>query len=297
MATLASARVRRRVLPYTFVIPVTALLLLVNFYPILYSLYLSLSTWTAESFAAGPQLAGLVNYQTLLGADRLRGSAGFMVFYAVSSIALEFVLGTTVALLLDSRLPARSVVRSLVIVPLGMAPLVVAYIWRYMFDAEFGWLNYFLGFVGVKPLVWLSTLPWAKVSIVLVDVWHATPFVAIVLLAGLQAIPDEYVEAARIDGSSRWQIFARITLPLLRPALLVALVVRLTDAVRMFDLSYAVTGGGPYASTETLSFYAFSVAFQQFNLPLASAVSWFIFALNLTITLVLVRVLYVKVEV
>ncbi len=297
MATLLSARAQRRALPYTFVIPITVLLVLVNFYPIVYSLYLSLSTWGVDNFLAGPQFAGLVNYQALLTANRLWGSVGFMVFYIASSLSLEFVLGTAIALLLDSYLPARGLVRSAVILPLGMAPLIVAYIWRYLFDADFGWVNYFLGLVRIEPIVWLSTLPWARIAIVLVDVWNATPFVAVVLLAGLQAIPDEYWEAARIDGSGVWQVFWSITFPLLRPALLVAIVVRLTDAVRMFDLSYAVTNGGPYASTETLSYYAFTVAFQQFNLPLAAAVSWFIFAVNLTITLVCIRLLYVKVEV
>lgn len=292
-----TARTRRKALPYTFVLPLSAILLLVNFYPILYSLRLSLSNWPAEKFAEGPTFAGLVNYQRLLGADRLWGSVGFMLFYVVSSVVLVFLIGTIVALLLDSALPARGVIRSAVVLPIAMAPLVIALVWRQLYDVDFGVVNYALSLVGIPKIVWLSTLPWARIAIVIVEVWHSVPFVSLVLLAGLQAIPNEYVEAARIDGASRWQIFWRITLPLLRPAILVAAVVLTTNAVRMFDLSYALTSGGPIASTETLAFYAYTQAFQAFNLPLAAAVSWFVFALNLIITLVYVKVLYVKVEV
>jgi len=295
VANLALAR--RKALPYTFVLPLSLVLLIVNFYPILYSLRLSLSRWPIERFMEGPSFAGLVNYQKLLESERMWSSVSFMLFYVISFVSIVFVLGMVVALLLDSRLPARGLIRSIVVLPIAMAPLVIALTWRALLDSDFGLVNYLLGGLGVPKIAWISTLPWARIAIVIVDVWHGIPFVAIVMLAGLQAIPDEYYEAARIDGGSRWQLFWRISLPLLRPAVLVAAVVLTTNAVRMFDLSYALTSGGPQASTETFAFFAFVQAFQAFNLPLAAAVSWFIFALNLVITLVFVRVLYVKVEV
>jgi multiple sugar transport system permease protein len=291
------ARLRRKALPYSFVVPLSAVLLLVNFYPLLYSLRLSLSVWPMEKFAEGPTFVGLVNYQKVFENERMWSSLSFMLFYVVSSVCLVFVLGMMVALLLDTNLPARGVIRSVVVLPIAMAPLIIALTWRHLLDSDFGVVNFLLSFFGVPSIVWLSTLPWAKISIVIVDVWHQVPFVAIVLLAGLQAIPDEYQEAARIDGAGRQQVFWRITLPLLRPAILVAAVVLTTNAVRMFDLSYALTLGGPAASTETLTFFAFVQAFQAFNLPMASAISWVVFAINLTITLVYVKVLFVKVEV
>jgi multiple sugar transport system permease protein len=290
------AALRRKALPYAFIAPLGVLLLVVNLYPIFYSLYLSLSVWSADRFMDGPQLAGLVNYGKLLHTDRLWSSIGFMVFYIVGSITLEFVLGTIVAVLLDSRMPARGLIRSIVVLPLALAPLAVALTWRNLFDVDFGLINWVLGTTGPRAIVWLSTLPWARIAIVIVDVWIRAPFVAIVLLAGLQAIPDDYTEAARIDGGSAWQVFWRITIPLLRPSILVAAVFLTTDAVRMFDLSYAITNGGPFASTETLSFYAFMAAFQYMELPLAAAISWFVFGLNLIITLVFFRTLWVKVE-
>lgn len=295
MANVALAR--RRALPYTFVLPLSLMLLFVNFYPILYSLRLSLSVWPIERFLEGPTFAGLVNYQKLIGAERMWSSVYFMLFYVGTFVPTVFVIGLAVALLLDSRLPARGVIRSVVVLPLAMAPLVIALTWRALLDADFGLVNYLMGQVGVPKIAWVSTLPWARIAIVIVDIWHGIPFVSIVMLAGLQAIPDQYYEAARIDGGNRAQLFWHISLPLLRPAVLVAGVVLTTNAVRMFDLSYALTLGGPQASTETFAFFAFVQAFQAFNLPLAAAVSWFIFALNLIITLVFVRVLYVKVEV
>jgi multiple sugar transport system permease protein len=199
--------------------------------------------------------------------------------------------------LLDSRLQLRGVFRSLIILPMAMAPLAVGLTWNYLLSQNYGLLNYFLQLVGIKPIAWLSTLPWARISLVIVEVWQHTPFFAIVLLAGLQAIPDEYSEAAHIDGAGAWQVFWRITLPLLRPALMVALVIRTTNAVRMFDHTYALTGGGPYATTETFSFLAYVEAFQLHNVPYAAAISWLVFVLNLAITLFFIRVLYAKVEV
>jgi multiple sugar transport system permease protein len=291
------ALVRRKAVPYAFIAPLGILLLVVNLYPILYSLYLSLSVWPIDRFLEGPHLAGLVNYSKLLHTDRMWGSVSFMIFYVVGSISLEFLIGMIVALLLDSRLIARGLVRSIVVLPLAVAPLAVALTWRNLFDVDYGLINWVLGTTGPRAIIWLSTLPWARIAIVIVDVWIRAPFVAIVLLAGLQAIPDDYTEAARIDGGSAWQIFWRITFPLLRPSILVLAVFLTTDAVRMFDLSYAITNGGPYATTETLSFYSFMAAFQYMELPLAAAISWFVFGLNLLITVIFFRILWIRVEV
>jgi len=292
-----SARLRRKALPYAFVTPLAVLLALVNFYPILFSLQLSLSVWLMERLLEGPTFAGLINFQRMVGDARLWDSTRFMVFFVVASILLEFVLGTAGALLLNSRLRARGLIRSIVILPIAMAPLVAGLVWRYLLNHDYGLTNFLLGAAGLPSVGWLSTLPWAQLSIVIVEVWQHAPFVAVVLLAGLQAIPDEYYEAARIDGASPWRAFWTITLPLLRPALLVAAVIRTTNAVRMFDLSFTLTGGGPFRSTETFSFLAYMEAFTNFQLPYAAALSWLVFVLNLAITLVFVRVLYTRVEV
>ncbi len=294
---LASPRLRRQLLPYLFIAPVAATLLLVNFYPMFYSLRLSLSTWPIDKLLDGPTFSGLGNFQRMFRDHRLVEATGFMVFYVISAVLCESVIGMVVALILNSRLPARGLIRSLIILPMAVAPLVASIVWRYLLNSDYGTVNYGLSLFGVKRIGWLSTLPWARISIVIVEVWQYVPFVSLILLAGLQAVPDEYLEAARIDGASARQAFFRITLPLLRPAILVALVIRTTNAVRMFDTSFALTGGGPFGSTETFSLVAYTNAFQGFDLPYAAATSWLIFALNLAITLVFVRVLLVRVEV
>jgi multiple sugar transport system permease protein len=292
-----SMRSRRYVVPYAFVFPIVVLLTLVNLYPMLYSVYLSLCSWPMDKFLADPTFAGLVNFEHMFEDQRLWNSISFMVFYVVGAMVCELVLGLIVALLLDRPMHGRGIFRSLIIAPMAMAPLVVGICWSYLFNYDFGLINYSLTTVGLKSVVWLSAMPWARISLVIVEVWQHTPFFVIVLLAGLQAIPPEYDEAARIDGGGPWSIFWHITLPLLRPALLVALVVRTTNAVRMFDQAYALTGGGPATNTETFSLLAYLEAFQLHNVPYAAAISWFIFVLNLAITLLFIRVLYTKVEV
>ena len=297
MVNINVTRLQRKALPYIFVLPVVLLLLLVNFYPMLYSFRLSLSVWPPEKLLSDPEFAGLVNIQRMFTDARLWNSAKFTFLYTVIAISLEFILGIIVAVNLDSSIKARGFVRSVVIMPIAMAPLVAAVMWGYMLNGEYGLINYLLSVVGIKPVPWLSANPWALISVVIVDLWQHTPFVAIVLLAGLQAIPDHYAEAAHVDGASKWQVFWSITLPLLRPALLVAGVIRTTNAVRMFDLSYALTAGGPFQSTETFSYLAYEYAFRTFEVPYAAAISWLVFLLNLIISVGIVRVLYAKIEV
>ena len=291
---LTSARLRRRVLPYGFVAPAVLLLLAVNFYPMLFSLQLSLSTWPPERLLQGPVFAGLLNVQKMLSDARLWSSARFTFAYASAAVLLELVLGVATAVLLDARFHGRTLLRSLVVLPLAMAPIVVGVMWAYVLNTDYGLMNYLLRQIGGPAIAWRSTMPWAGVSIVLADLWQYTPFVAVIALAGLQAIPEHYAEAARIDGASGWQVFWRITLPLLRPVLLVAAVLRTTNAVRMFDLSYTITGGGPVQATETFSFLAYAQAFGANDLPYAAAISWLVFLLNLAITLVLVRALMAR---
>src|SRR4051812_7936988 len=190
------ARMRRKALPYTFVLPLSAVLLLVNFYPLLYSIRLSLSVWPMDKFMEGPTFAGLVNYERVFQSERMWSSISFMAFYVVTSVVAVFIFGMVVALLLDTNLPARGLIRSVIVLPIAMAPLIIALTWRHLLDADFGVVNFFLGLFGIRSIPWLSTLPWAKIAIVIVDVWHHVPFVGIVLLAGLQSIPEEYREAA-----------------------------------------------------------------------------------------------------
>lgn len=286
-----SFRTRRALVAYRFVVPLAIVLLLVNFYPMLYSLFLSVSKWDPNNLLQGPTLNGLANFEKLFRDPRLWGSMRFMLIYVLSSLALEVVIGMGIALLLNSPLRARGFFRSVIILPMAISPLVAGLTWRSMLNHDYGVVNYSLSLVGVEPLSWLSSPLWSHVSIILVSLWQNMPFVALVLLAGLQAIPTELIEAARIDGATPFQVFRNVTIPLLRPTLLVAVVIRATNLVRMFDLSYVLTGGGPFRSTETFSFVAYMEAFSNFQIPYAAAVSWFIFLLNAAITIVMLVLL------
>lgn len=283
---------RRAVLPYVFVSPLVLLLLLINVVPVFYSLYLSLSHWPLERIRELPTFAGLANYQRMFEDSRLMGSAKFTALFTFASVPIEISLGLILALLLDGRFPGRAIVRALFVLPLAMAPLVTGLVWRYLFSREYGLVNYLLSFMQIAPVSWLSATPWAQISIIITEVWLQMPFASLVFLAGLQAIPNELVETARLDGAGRIAILRHITLPLLRPALLVVGLITSTNAVRSFELSYALTSGGPFQSTETFSFLAYQVGFRFFDLPYAAAISWTILAINLAISLLFMRLMY-----
>ena len=289
-------RLRSHLMAYAFVAPGLILLIVTVLYPLVDSFSLSFSYWPISEFTRPRQFFGLANYLKILDDAAALNSLLVTAEFAIVSVTTQMVVGLGVGLLLNTPLRARNLLRSLSILPLVMAPLVVGLTWRYMFNAEYGLVNYLVGFVGLQPLAWLASTPWALISIIVADSWRATPFVSLVVLAGLQAIPDELYEASEIDGANVWQLFRHITLPMLRPALLVALVVRTTDAMNMFDKPYIMTQGGPFRTTETLAFYVFEVGFRFYDLTYAAALSWIIFALVLVISLLYVRLLLVRVD-
>src|SRR5690606_21761483 len=177
-------------------------------------------------------------------------TTGTFMFFA---IVLEFVLGMGLALLLDQNLKGQRLFRSLILLPMMCTNVVIGLTWRLMYNYEYGVVNYFLNMVGIDSVAWVSDISVVMLSVILVYVWNTTSFVALLLLAGLQALPEEPFEAARIDGASAWQRFVHLTLPLLRPAILVALLWRVIDTFRIFDVIYLLTAGGPARKTETVS--------------------------------------------
>jgi multiple sugar transport system permease protein len=219
--------------------------------------------WTLGNFArlAGDRFFGIALAQTLI--------------YAGGALVAEFVLGLVLALLLDSQIRARNLFRALLLTPIMLPPVVVGVIWRLMFNPSFGVINGTLASLGIDTsrLTWLASPKLALVSVILVDVWQWTPFMFLIMLAGLQAIPQEPYEAAMIDGASAWQMFRHITLPLLKPAILVALLLRTIDLLRIFDQVFILTQGGPGFATETVSLYIYKTAFRFFDLGYAAALS------------------------
>lgn len=200
------------------------------------------------------RFVGLANYGFLLRDGRFWTAVGNTAYFSVVSVAVELVLGLSFALLLDARFRGRGLARAAVLVPWAIPTVVSARLFGWLFNPDFGLLTRAF---PLHDATWLGTPGWAMHAAILVDVWKTTPFVALMLLAGLQGLPRDVLQAARVDGASRWTIFWRVTLPLLRPTLVVTLLFRALDAVRVFDAVYVLTEGGPANTTETLSIYAY----------------------------------------
>lgn len=267
-----------------FVAPALVLLCLVTLYPVLYVIYLSLHR-NLLIFRIS-RFIGLDNYRFLLQDDRFWNALGNTVYFTGVSVALELLLGLSVALLLNRSFRFKGFVIALVLIPWAMPTVVSARIWEWMYNTDLGILNYLLGL----KINWLGSPVWALNAAVFMDVWKTTPFVIILLAAGLKTIPAELYGAARIDGAGGWQIFRRIMLPLLKPVVLVVLLFRTLDAFRVFDAVYVLTGGGPANTTETLSIYAYKVLFQTLQFGYGSTISIVVF-----LCVGLISVFYIKV--
>ncbi|HEY3103725.1 MAG TPA: sugar ABC transporter permease [Pyrinomonadaceae bacterium] len=213
--------------------------------------------------------------------------------YAAIALTIEFLLGLGLALLLDSQIRARNIFRVLLLVPLMLAPVVVGVIWRLMLNSNFGAVNATLKSFGVNTdlLTWTASPKLAMASVIIADVWQWTPFMFLILLAGLQAIPQEPYEAALVDGSSPWQTFRHVTLPLLKPAILIALLLRTMDLLRVFDHIFILTEGGPGFATETVSLYIYRTAFRFSNFGYAAAMSFVLLLITNIISLAYIRML------
>jgi trehalose/maltose transport system permease protein len=224
--------------------------------------------------------AGLGNYRFLAMDPRFWNSLANTVYFTVVSVVLEIALGLAIALLLDRPFPGRGGMRAVLLVPWAIPTVVSARMWEWLYNGEFGLLNYVLRASGIspEPVNWLGNPHWAIHAAILMDVWKTTPFAALLLTAGLQTVPRDLYRAARVDGAGSWAIFRRIMLPALKPMILVVLLFRTLDAFRVFDAVYVLTGGGPADTTETLSIYAYKVLFQtlQFGYGSALAVTTFL---------------------
>lgn len=257
-----------RLLPYLLLAPAVAILLLLSVYPLVYAVIVSLQSTSGEWT--------LGNFTRLLEDRFFRVSLMQTLIIAAGALGGEFVIGLSLALLLDSQIRARNLIRVMLLIPMMLPPVVAAVTWRLIFNPNFGLINGMLAGWGVDTsrLTWLGSPSLALLSVILVDVWEWTPFMFLILLAGLQAIPREPYEAAMIDGATSWQTFRHITLPLLKPAILVALLLRTMDLLRIFDQIFILTQGGPGFATETVSLYIYKTAFRFFDFGYASAMSF-----------------------
>jgi multiple sugar transport system permease protein len=273
------ARWADRHFPRLAVLPTTTLMLLVFGVPLLFSAWLSLEGWSPDQTLFGGTFAGTSNYDDLLTDPEFTGSLLLTLGYTAGVVAAELGIGLGIALLLNIDLPLIGLFRTLLIVPMMITPVVAAFCWKLLLDPDHGVINFFIQ----QHIVWLGRPDTALLAVAVVNVWQNAPYVAILLLAGLRSLPHEPVEAARIDGASRLQMFWHITLPLLRPYLMVALLLRMIFEFRSFDNIYVMTSGGPANATMLLSMYTYLASFVRFDLSLAAASSWMMLLISMVL--------------
>jgi multiple sugar transport system permease protein len=270
-------------------LPATLLILALSIYPLVYSLWVAFVNY--DFAIPGHAFVGLQNFREIVADPIARVSLVNTVILSLASVAVEFGLGLLLAMAMVDRFRGRGLIMSILIVPLFISPVIVGQFWSLLLQQPFGPTNYLLGLLLGRPveISWLTQTPWNFIAIVTADVWQWTPFMFVILLSGLTGIAPELYEAADLDGATRWQSFTHITLPLLTPIILLAITFRLLDAIKLFDVIYVMTGGGPGSSTYTASFYLYQIGFQQFHLSKATAGSWIFLLISALLIMALVR--------
>jgi ABC-type sugar transport system permease subunit len=277
-------------LAWALALPAVGTIGLVAVFPILWTFWESLHLHDLRMPWLGRPFIGLANYAEAFGDARFLGAVAHTALFAAVTVALEVAGGLALALMLNGAVRARGLMRTAVLLPWAIPTVVVALIWRFMFESPNGLADTIARGAGIAAPTWFADATAAWVPLVLADVWKMTPFVAILLLAGLQNIDPSLYEAAGMDGAGPWRRFTDITLPLLRPALLVALLFRSLDAFRVLDLVYVMTGGGPGSATEPIALFTFSALLQNLRFGFASALSVMVFAVSFVGALIAIRV-------
>jgi multiple sugar transport system permease protein len=268
------------------VAPATIILIVLSVFPLLYSLRLSFTDQQLLSLVP-PRFIGLANYAELLQDNLFWSSLGVTAAFALSVVTVQLGVGLALALALY-RLPRyQQFIATLLLIPSILSSSVASFQWRSLFDYSSGPLNYFLGLLHLPLLSWTADPRLALPSLLLVDFWQWTPFVTLLLLAGLHALPASVFEAARVDGSSSWQILRYQTLPLLRRVIAITVILRLIGAFKVFDIIYVLTAGGPGSATESLAFYNYVQGFRYFSVGYSAAMSY----VSVIIVIVLARVI------
>jgi multiple sugar transport system permease protein len=274
---------------WLMIAPAVALILALSIFPLVFSIWVSFVNYDFQ--IPGHAFVGFKNFRQVITDPVARWSLVVTAILSLSCVAVEFLLGLALALALVKNFRGRGIIMSLVIIPLFISPVIVGQAWALLLQRPFGPTNYILGqLLGTDVTIsWLTQAPWNFLALIIADVWQWTPFMFVILLAGLTAIPPNLYEAAELDGVDGWQAFWTITVPLLTPMMLLAVTLRLLDAVKLFDTIFIITGGGPGTMTYSASFYLYTIGFTQFHLSMATAGSWIFMVLTVVVITFLVR--------
>lgn len=273
-----------------FTLPSVVAVALLMAFPVAYTLYMSVHSWYASSVTS-PHFVGLENFRrAFVEDDRFSNALWLTVYFTALATALQLVLGVSLALVLNRPFRGKGLVRSIFLLPMVATPVAIALVWMMMYNPTLGVMNYLVGLVGLGPYRWVSNAAIVVPALAVVDTWEWTPLITLITLAGLATLPIEPYESALIDGASSAQMFWRITLPLLRPTIIVALLFRAIDCLKTFDIIYVMTQGGPGFASETLNVYTFQVGLFYFHIGYASSLLVILFALVLGVSLLLIKV-------
>lgn len=252
--------------------PALGFLTLMSIWPFVYLIYASFTSYQL-AIPIPIEWVGIKNFMRVMSNARFWNSLGITAVFALIAVPLQIALGLALAMLLKSVTRGRDIYASLFLIPMMVAPIVVGFSWNLFLNPIYGPLNAVLKGLGFAPPAWAQSPEWALPTLVVVDSWQWTPFVMVILLAGLHAIPKRVYEAARVDGSSAFQTFWHIMLPMLMPYMTVAFVLRFIDSFRVFDIIYILTRGGPGTSTQNLAYYTYDMGFGRFEFGMAGALS------------------------
>ena len=280
----ATEREWRRPSYWPFVLPALVVVLAVIIFPWLFTIWMSFQEWKVGSPTV---FVGFANYLRLPTDPRFVDAVGHTLSYTALSVVLPLLFGTFAAVVFHAQFPGRGVWRALFIMPMMATPVAIALVWTMMFHPQLGVLNYLLSLIGLPPQLWVFHPDTVIPSLVLVETWQWTPLVMLIVLGGIAALPTEPYESAQIDGAGHWQMFRYITLPLIMPFLFIAAMIRCIDAVKSFDIIFAITQGGPGTASETINLYLYSVAFVYYDLGYGSAIAIVFFALIVALTALL----------
>jgi multiple sugar transport system permease protein len=276
-----------RNIKWIYTMPAVLFVLIMMVFPIVYTLRISFYEWSMSA-TTPPKWVGLSNYSALLLESRFWQSVGNTFYFTFAALILETILAIAIALLLYRDFRGKNIVKTLFLLPMVATPVAMGLVWMLIYEPTIGIANTLLKSLGLDPWLWLASPSQVIPSLVIVDVWEWTPMIALIVMAGLSTLPSDPYEAADVDGATLWQKFLYITLPLLRPTIIVAVMLRLIDVLKTFDIIYATTQGGPNLASETLNVYGYVLGFQYFKLGMASSLLVMFFALVMGLTLMMI---------
>ena len=259
-----------RNIKWLFPLPAALFIILMMAFPVVYTIWVSLTDWSMTS-SGSAQFVGLKNYIALFSDPRFFNSVKLTLYFTILAVGVETVLGVGIALILNREFKGKNLAKGLLLLPMVATPVASGLAWTLFYEPTIGLGNYALQLLGLPASKWLASNTSVIPALAIVDIWEWTPMVTLIVLAGLAALPHDPYEAAMVDGANNWQVFRYITLPLLSPTILVAVVLRGIDAFKTFDIIYTMTAGGPGFASETLNIYAYNLGFGYFKFGAASS--------------------------